>query len=126
LAAELHLRATKRRKAGMNCETGFLRDKTASAARPAIHAVHRNPLAPRGASAYSSLITTTQPERKDRTMKTNFATPTQARVAAFVLALVTSTTVLGATVLAMQPRYEGTSPQLIALERVVVSAPAVN
>jgi len=59
-------------------------------------------------------------------MKTNFATPTKARFAAFVLALVTSTTVLGATVFAMQPRYEGAGPQPIALERVVVSAPAVN
>jgi hypothetical protein len=125
-AAELRLRATKRRKAGMNCKTGFRRDKTASAACAAICAVHRNPLAPRGASAYSSLIATTQPERKDRTMKTNFATPTKARFAAFVLALVTSTTVLGATVFAMQPRYEGAGPQPIALERVVVSAPAVN
>lgn len=59
-------------------------------------------------------------------MKTNFATSTKARVAAFALALVTSTAVLGATIFAMQPRYEGASPQLIALERVVVSVPAVN
>jgi hypothetical protein len=110
----------------MNCKSGCGRDETASAAHAAIYAVHRNPLASPGASAYSSLIATTQPERKDRTMKTNFATPTKARFAAFVLALVTSTTVLGATVFAMQPRYEGASPQLIALERVVVSAPAVN
>jgi hypothetical protein len=59
-------------------------------------------------------------------MTTKFAIPTQARIIAFVLALATSTTVIGATVLAMQPRYEGTSPQLFALERVVVSAAAVN
>lgn len=59
-------------------------------------------------------------------MRTNFAAPTKARFAAFVLALVTSITVLGATVFAMQPRDEGASPRLIALERVVVSAPAAN
>jgi hypothetical protein len=59
-------------------------------------------------------------------MKTNFATPTRTRVAAFVLAVVTSTTVLGTTVISMQPRYDGASPQMVALDRVVVSAPAVN
>lgn len=59
-------------------------------------------------------------------METNFTIPTETRFAAFVLALVTSTTLLGATVFAMQPRDEGASPQPIALERVAVSAPAVN
>lgn len=59
-------------------------------------------------------------------METNFTIPTETRFAAFVLALVASTTLLGATVFAMQPRDEGASPQPIALERVVVSAPAVN
>lgn len=59
-------------------------------------------------------------------MKTNFAASTPARVAALALAFVASTAVLGATAIAMQPRYEGASPQPIALERVVVSAPAVN
>ncbi len=59
-------------------------------------------------------------------MRTNYAATTKARCAACVLALVTSSTVLGASVFGMQPRYEGASPRLIALERVVVSAPAVN
>jgi hypothetical protein len=59
-------------------------------------------------------------------MKTRFAVTTQARVASFFLALLASATVLGATVLSMQPRYEGASPHVVALERVVVSAPALN
>lgn len=59
-------------------------------------------------------------------MKANFAASTKARLAAFALALVASGAVLGATAFAMQPRYDGASPQPIALERVLVIAAAVN
>lgn len=51
---------------------------------------------------------------------------THARVASFLLAVLASATVLGATLLGMQPRYEGASPHVVALQPVTVSAPAVN
>lgn len=59
-------------------------------------------------------------------MKANFAATLQVRAVSLLLAVVASATVLGATVLSMQPRYEGASPQVMALERVVVKAGAVN
>jgi hypothetical protein len=34
--------------------------------------------------------------------------------------------VLGITVTSMQPGYDRAAPQMVALERVVITAPAVN
>jgi hypothetical protein len=59
-------------------------------------------------------------------MNARLAIPTRTRIAGLFFSIVMSTAVLGATVLSMQPRYDGASPQLVALERVVISAPAVN
>ncbi len=60
-------------------------------------------------------------------MNANFATPTKTRIAAFAAAVITSTVVLGATVLGMQPGAPTTAElQAVALERLVVTAPAVN
>jgi uncharacterized membrane protein len=63
------------------------------------------------------------PLRKDRTM--NAITP-QTRIAGIVFAIVMSIAVLGATVVSMQPAQTAGGMQVIALERVVVSATAVN
>ena len=59
-------------------------------------------------------------------MNANFTAPTRTRVAAFAAAILTSTAVLGATVLGMQPGSAAADVQVAALERVVVTAPAVN
>lgn len=59
-------------------------------------------------------------------MNANVNAPIKTRIAAFAAALLASTTVLGATVYGMQPAGQGTDLQVIALERVVVSAPAVH
>jgi len=58
-------------------------------------------------------------------MNANFTAPIKARAAAFAAALLASTTVLGATVFGMQPEQQAAA-QVFALERVVVTAPAVN
>jgi hypothetical protein len=50
----------------------------------------------------------------------------QTRIAGAFFAVVMSTVVLGATVLSMQAGGPTVNPQVVALERVVVSAPAVN
>jgi hypothetical protein len=122
----VRLGATKRQKAGMNGETCLSRDQTAFAVQSAIRAVRRKSLAPRFAAAYSPLIAATNPERKDRTMNATFTAPTQTRIAAFAAAILTSTVVLGATVLGMQAAGQGADLQVVALERVVVTGPAVN
>jgi len=59
-------------------------------------------------------------------MNATFTAPIKTRIAAFVAAILTSTVVLGATVLGMQPDGQGADLQVVALERVVVTAPAVN
>jgi len=56
---------------------------------------------------------------------TNWTTTFSAKAAAFALAVVTSTLVLGSTVAGMQPSGD-TSLQVVALERVTVSAPRQN
>jgi hypothetical protein len=122
----MRLHATKRRKAGMNGEQASSRDETAPATQSAIRAVRRNSVAPRLAAAYSAFIAATNTERKDRTMNASFATPTTTRVAAFAAAILASTVVLGATVLGMQPGGQAADLQTVALDRVVVTAPAVN
>jgi hypothetical protein len=122
----MRLCATKRQKAGLNGETRLARDETGFAVQSAICAIRRNSLAPSRAAAYSSLIAAQQPTRKDRTMNATFTAPIKTRIAAFVAAILTSTVVLGATVLGMQPDGQGADLQVVALERVVVTAPAVN
>jgi hypothetical protein len=114
----MRLRATKRRKAGMNGETGPSRDETAPAVQSAIRAVRRKSLATRIAAAYSSLIAATNPEPEDRTMNATFTAPTRTRVAAFVAAILTSAVVLGATVAGMQPAQSGSAVQMAAVERL--------
>jgi len=59
-------------------------------------------------------------------MNANFTAPAKARIAAFAAAALTSAIVLGATVLGMQSGSQTADLQVVALERVVVSAPAVN
>jgi len=59
-------------------------------------------------------------------MNAAFTAPLNTRIAAFAAAILTSTVVLGATVLGMQPTGQGADLQAVALERVVVTAPAVN
>lgn len=59
-------------------------------------------------------------------MNANFTAPAKTRIAAFAAAVLTSAVVLGATVLGMQSGSQTADLQVVALERVVVSAPAVN
>ena len=55
------------------------------------------------------------------------ATPSfSTRLTAFVVALLASSVVLGSTVAGMQPREEGASQHVVALERVTVTAARVN
>lgn len=58
-------------------------------------------------------------------MNAKFAAPTATRIAAFAAAVLTSTVVLGATVLGMQSGSHAADLQ-VALDRVVVTASAVN
>ena len=59
-------------------------------------------------------------------MNATFTAPTQTRIAAFAAAVLTSTVVLGATLVGMQSGSHSTDLQVASLERVVVTAPAVN
>ena len=60
-------------------------------------------------------------------MKTTMTTvSTQARVAAFVAAVLMSATVLGATVGGMQAATQREAAQVVVLERATISATAVN
>lgn len=57
-------------------------------------------------------------------MNAALVTPTRTRLAAFAAAALTTTVVLGATALGMQPRADpGT---VVAIERVAAGAPAAN
>ncbi len=51
---------------------------------------------------------------------------TQTRIAGFVFSVVMSAAVLGATVLSMQAGHAAPGAEVIALEPVVISAPAIN
>ena len=51
---------------------------------------------------------------------------TQTRVAGFVFSVLMSTAVLGATILSMQAGHAAPGADVVALERVVITAPAVN
>jgi len=56
-----------------------------------------------------------------------FTTSTPTRIAGFAFSILMSTAVLGATVLSMQAGAQRASQQqVVALERVVITAPAVN
>lgn len=59
-------------------------------------------------------------------MNATYATPVKTRITAAFLAIVMSFAVLGVTVTSMQPGYDGAAPQLVALDRVIITAPAVN
>ena len=51
---------------------------------------------------------------------------TQTRIAGFVFSVLMSATVLGAAVAAMQSGGSMGSSEVVALDRVVITAPAVN
>ena len=53
-------------------------------------------------------------------------TSTQIRIAGFAFAVLMSTAVLATTVFAMQSGSANASTDVVALERVVITAPAVN
>jgi hypothetical protein len=53
-------------------------------------------------------------------------TSTQVRIAGFFFSLLMSAAVLGATVVSMQSDSAAAASDVIALERVVITAPAVN
>lgn len=57
---------------------------------------------------------------------TDFRLSLSTRLAALAVAMIASSVLLGATVAGMQSRDEGTSTQVIALERVTVRATPVN
>ena len=56
----------------------------------------------------------------------NYTVPLKTRVVAFFSAVVMSVAVLGATVLSMQAGQPDDLLQVMALDRVVITAPAVN
>lgn len=58
-------------------------------------------------------------------IKTLNTLSTTTRLAAFAMALVTSAVVLGSTVAGMQPAADD-GLQVVALERVTVTAPRIN
>jgi hypothetical protein len=120
---ELRLAATKRQKAGMNRKRARGSATNAPAVHAAIRAVRRNRLAMRASAAYSSFHRSTLiNEPKDRTMK---ATSTQMRLTSLLLAVLTSATVLGATVAGMQPGAAD-SPAVVVMEHVTVKPTAVQ
>jgi hypothetical protein len=112
-----------RRKAGMNGESVPESATNVPAVHAAIPAVRRNRLAMRVSAAYSSFHRSTPiNERKDRTMK---ATSIQMRLTSLLLAVLTSATVLGATVTGMQPSAAD-SHDVVVLEQVTVKPTAVQ
>jgi hypothetical protein len=117
----------------MNCKSAAERDETGFAVHAAICAAGRKSLDRRTRDAYSAAIDNALAPRKDRTMNatlnaTTNATSTasvSARITALVVAVLTSAVVLGSTVAGMQPRDDA-GLQVIALERVTVTAPRIN
>jgi hypothetical protein len=59
-------------------------------------------------------------------MYADFTAPLKTRLAAFAAAILVSTTVLGATVLGMQPDQGSARFQVVALDRVTVTAPSTH
>jgi hypothetical protein len=103
------------------------RDETARAVHSADRAVRRKPLAARAAAAYIAFIAATNPEREEPTMNALTA-PNRTRIAALAAAVLTSTVVLGATVLGMQSASTAAAAdlQVAAQQRGAATAPAVN
>ena len=58
-------------------------------------------------------------------MNATYTASVAARLVAFAAAIITSAVVLGSTVAGMQPRDDA-GMQVIALERVTVTAPRIN
>jgi len=113
----------KRLKARMNRRSARGSATSAPAVHAAIPAVRRNRLATRASAAYSSFhCSTLINERKDLNMK---ATSTQMRLTSLLLAVLTSATVLGATVAGMQPG-SAASHDVVVLEHVTVKPTAVQ
>jgi hypothetical protein len=113
----------------MNCTRAPEHDETRFAVHAANCAAGRKSLESRACDAYSAPIDNALASRKDRNMNatTNatYAASVSARVTALVVAVLTSAVVLGSTVAGMQPRDEA-GMQVIALERVTVTAPRAN
>ena len=59
-------------------------------------------------------------------MNARFTAPLKTRISAFAAAVLTSTIVLGATVAGMHSRMGDSDLAVVALERVVVTAPGVH
>lgn len=59
-------------------------------------------------------------------MNANISAPLKTRVAAFAAALLTSTAVLGATVLGMQSQTPTAGLEVIAMEQVVITPAGVH
>jgi len=110
----------------MNCAEALWGDERVFAAHAAKAAVHRKSVAWQPVAAYSSVQRSTTNRREDRTMTTITTISTQARVTAFVAAVLMSATVLGATVSGMQASAQLQTPQIVVLERATISATAVN
>jgi len=118
------------RVAAMNCAGVRRNAKSASSAtkrglqftpcflRPVAIRSRQHPLLP---TVRTSVGRTTS---REKTM-TNWTTTFTAKAAAFALAVVTSALVLGSTVAGMQP-HDDASLQVVALERVTVTAPRQN
>jgi hypothetical protein len=117
----------------MNCTSAPERDETGFAVHAAICAAGRKSLESPARDAYSAAIDNALASRKDRTMNATMNATTNAtstasistRIAALVVAVLTSAVVLGSTVAGMQPRDDA-GLQVIALERVTVTAPRIN
>jgi hypothetical protein len=113
----------------MNCRVAPERDETRFAVHAAISAAGRKSLESLLRDAYSAAIDNALAPRKDRTMNATMNSAStasvSARVTALVVAVLTSAVVLGSTVAGMQPRDEA-GMQVIALERVTVTAARIN
>ncbi len=60
------------------------------------------------------------------TTQMKLQTSLTTRAVALTFALVTTASVLGATVFGMQPHYAGAAPSVVALDSVTVTATRVN
>jgi hypothetical protein len=58
-------------------------------------------------------------------MNANYTTPVSVRLAAFAVAVLASAVVLGSTVAGLQPKNEA-GMNVVAMERVTITAPRVN
>jgi hypothetical protein len=94
-----------------------------------VTAVHRNALVAWRRSAYSAPIDEARRRNhrpKGTAMTQATSLPVQARLVAFLGAVLTSATVLGATAFGMNPAAPSAELPMIVLERVTVEAPRIN